>query len=306
MQTDKNNITGGPSQDEMLRRLWNGDVAEMPEGELRDALSTFRANRRRHERLHLRKRRVASVMRYAAMLVLPLLTAWAAWNYSAEYYADENEMVQCYVPEGKMDSLTLSDNTKVIVNAGTSVIYPAAFSSHSVYRNVYVNGNCHFAVAKDSSHPFVVNMGALKVKVLGTHFSVNSYNEDDKITVTLEEGLVKALDKHHSMMLYPNEQLVYYRSSGKMQKTRVDALACNSWVSGNLDFAAQPLSEIVKTIERRYGVKFRVASGVDMNKRYTMSFKRDEPVENVMRVLTIASGNLRYKKVGSTITLRQN
>lgn len=290
----------------MLRRLWNEDVAEMPKSELRDALATFRENRRRHERLRLRKWRVASVMKYAAMFVLPLLTAWVAWNYSAEYYAEENEMVQCYVPEGKMDSLLLSDNTKVIVNAGTSVIYPASFSRHSVYRNVYVNGNCHFDVARDSSHPFVVNMGSLKVKVLGTHFSVNSYNEDDKITVTLEEGLVKVHDNRHSMMLYPNEQLVYYRSSGKMLKSRVDALAYNSWVSGNLDFAAQPLSGIIKTLERRYGVKFRVESGVDTNKCYTMNFKRDESVENVMKVLSIVSGNLHYRKQGNTITIYQN
>lgn len=303
MQTDKNNITGMQPQDEMLRRLWNEDVDEMPKSEVQHALSAFRERRCRHERLRIRKWRVVGIMKYAAMLVLPLLTAWAAWNYSAEYYADENEMVQCYVPEGKMDSLLLSDNTKVIVNAGTSIIYPASFSSHSVYRNVYVNGNCHFAVAKDRSHPFVVNMGNLKVKVLGTHFSVYSYNEDDKITVTLEEGLVKVLDKHQSMTLYPNEQLVYYRSSGKMSKNRVDAVAASLWTKGELNFQSRSLSEILADLERRYCVKFTVAESVDMKKRYTMNFKRDESIDNVLAVLTVVSGNISYKKQQNKITL---
>lgn len=303
MQKDEKNTIGHHTHDHMLHKLWNEEVKEMPDAELRKALDTFRDNRNAHDRRRLRKRRIISIMKYAALFVVPLITAWAAWNYSAEYYAVENDMVQCYVPKGKIDSLRLSDNTKVIVNAGTSVIYPASFSKHNVYRNVYVNGSCHFAVTKDPRHPFVVNMGGLKVKVLGTQFSVDSYNEEDKVTVTLEEGLVKVFDKHRSMTLYPNEQLVYSKSDGSMTKSRVDALACNSWVNGNMNFSDHQLSEMLAILERRYNVKFRVASGVDVNRRYTMNFKKDEPIENVLKVLSIASGNIRYRKTGSTITL---
>lgn len=278
----------------------------MPDGELAAALDVFRARRSSYERSCRRRKRTLRYLKYAAALVMPLVAAFAAWNYSADYYAQDSELVQCYVPEGRMDSLVLSDNTKVKINAGTSVLYPARFSSHSRDRNVYVTGNCHFDVAKDRMHPFVVNLGNLKVKVLGTHFSVNSYNEDDNVTVTLEEGLVRVYDRSHSMMLHPNEQLVYNRKTGAMRKGRVDALAVDSWTAGNLDFANRPLSEIVRTIERRYGVKIRVEEGVDTSRRYTMNFKKDEPVENVMKVLSIVSGNKGYRKRGNAITLYKN
>lgn len=303
MHTNKEDNNGAHIHDEMLRHLWNKDVADMPDGELHEALSIFQERRNRYMRLQIRKRRLFNVMKYAAVFVLPFVAAWMAWNYSAEYYADRNEMMQCYVPEGKIDSLILSDRTKVIVNAGSSIVYPVSFSSHSVNRNVYVFGNCHFAVAKDHLHPFVVNIGNLKVKVLGTHFSVKSYNDDEKVTVTLEEGLVNVFDKHQSMTLRPNEQLVYYRSNGKMEKHSIDALAYNSWVNGNLNFSAQPLSEIIKSLEHRYGVKFRVMPGVDLNKRYTMNFKHDESVDDVMEVLSMVSGNINYKRVGKIIKL---
>lgn len=306
MQTKDRTPIGNMPNDDALRRLWNVQEAEMSDDELAAALDVFRGNRHSYEGTRRRKRRVLRIVKYAAALAMPLVAAFAAWNYSADYYAQDSELVQCYVPEGRIDSLVLSDNTKVKINAGTSVLYPVRFSSHSRDRNVYVTGNCHFDVAKDRMHPFVVNLGSLKVKVLGTHFSVNSYNDDDDVTVTLEEGLVRVYDSHRSMMLHPNEQLVYNRKTGSMRKSKVDALAVSSWTVGSLDFAGQPLSEIVKTLERRYGVKIRVEDGVDVNRRYTMNFKKDESVENVMKVLSIVSGNMGYRKKGDVITLYKN
>lgn len=304
MQKDHKTTIDQQPHDEMLHRLWNEDVAKMPDPELREALDTFRENRRMHERARIRKQRLITIMKHAALFVLPILTAWAAWNYSAECHAVGNEMAQCYAPQGKIDSLWLSDSTKVIVNAGSSIVYPSSFSKRDTCRNVFVNGNCHFAVTKDASRPFVVNMGNLKVKVLGTHFSVDSYTNEDKIMVTLEEGLVKVFDDSRSMMLYPNEQLTYDMIDGKMTKKHVDALAINSWVNGDLNFSNQPLSEILKTLERRYDVKINVASSkIDLNSHYTMNFRKDESIGNVMIVLSFALGNVKYEKVGNSIRL---
>ena len=291
------------NKDDKLRALWDAPQPDIDERQMTEALDTFRRNRRSHIRSNRRKKLLRSLLKYAAIIVAPLLTALAAWNYSAQYYADDNALVEMYVPDGKIDSVVLSDNTKLIVNAGTSVIYPARFNKYSKNRNVYVNGNCHFAVAKDPLHPFVVNMGNLKVKVLGTHFSVNSYNDNDRIVVTLEEGLVKAFDAHHSMYLRPNEQLVYYRSDGRMQKQRVDAMACNSWVNGNIDFSAQTLGQILKTIERHYDVKFDVSRDIDLNRRYTMNFRNGEPIDRVLKVLSMIYGNMHYAKKGNTVKL---
>lgn len=291
------------NKDDKLRALWDAPQPDIDERQMTEALDTFRRNRRSHIRSNRSKKLLRSILKYAAIIVAPLLTALAAWNYSAQYYADDNALVEMYVPDGKIDSVVLSDNTKLIVNAGTSVIYPARFNKYSKNRNVYVNGNCHLAVAKDPLHPFVVNMGSLKVKVLGTQFSVNSYNDNDRIVVTLEEGLVKAFDAHHSMYLRPNEQLIYYRSDGRMQKQRVDAMACNSWVNGNIDFSAQTLGQILKTIERHYDVKFDVSRDIDLNRRYTMNFRNGEPLDRVLKVLSMIYGNMHYAKKGNTVKL---
>ena len=294
------------SLDEHLFKLWNTYSEDcVSKEELQEGLETFRSNRDAHARMRRRRVVAFNILKYVAVVAFPVLTALVAWNYSAEYYVQNNEFTEFYVPEGCVDSLVLSDGTRVTVNSGTSLIYPQKFSSRAYYRNVYVSGSCRFAVAKDRSHPFVVNLGSLKVRVLGTHFSVNYYSNEDNITVTLEEGLVKVSDKNHSMMLHPNEQLVYNRMDGKMTRVSVDAVAYNSWVTGNLDFTGQPLSEIIKTLERRYKVRFKIMDGVDLNKCYTMSFRQNESIESVMKVLAMVSGNISYKKRGNKITISQ-
>lgn len=303
MRPNNNIYTESIPKDDALRRLWNQDVSDISESEMSDALDVFRNRRTAYNRAKRRKVRVLSIMKYAAIFIAPIITAFVAWNYSAEYHVQETELTQFYVPEGKIDSLILSDNTCVKLDAGTSIIYPASFSNRTYNRNVYVNGKCHFAVAKDRMHPFVVNMGSLKVKVLGTHFTVDSYNEDDNIIVTLEEGLVKVFDNKQSMTLKPNEQVVYNRRNGTMRKNTVDAMAYGAWVGGNVDFASQPLSVIVKTLERKYDVSITVAPDVNLGKRYTMNFKREEPVDRVLKVLSMISGNIVYKIDGRNIRL---
>lgn len=303
MQPNSTKYTESTPKDDALRRLWNQDVSDISESEMSDALDVFRNRRTAYNRAKRRKVRVLSIMKYAALFIAPIITAFVAWNYSAEYHVQETELTQFYVPEGKIDSLILSDNTCVKLDAGTSIIYPARFSNRTYNRNVYVNGKCHFAVAKDRMHPFVVNMGSLKVKVLGTHFTVDSYNEDENITVTLEEGLVKVFDNKQSMTLKPNEQVVYNRRNGTMRKNTVDAMAYGTWVGGNVDFASQPLSVIVKTLERKYDVSITVAPDVNLGKRYTMNFKREEPVDRVLKVLSMISGNIVYKIDGRNIRL---
>ena len=303
MQPNSTKHTESTPNDDALRRLWNQDVSDISESEMSDALAIFRNRRTAYNRAKRRKVRVLSIMKYAALFIAPIITAFVAWNYSAEYHVQETELTQFYVPEGKIDSLILSDNTCVKLDAGTSIIYPASFSNRTHNRNVYVNGKCHFAVTKDRMHPFVVNMGSLKVKVIGTHFTVDSYNEDDNIIVTLEEGLVKVFDNKQSMTLKPNEQVVYNRRKGTMHKNTVDAMAYGAWVGGNVDFASQPLSVIVKTLERKYDVSITVAPDVNLGKCYTMNFKREESVDRVMKVLSMISGNIAYKIDGRNIRL---
>lgn len=287
--------------DKHLQTLWEEDVNKMPEGELHQALDIFRQNRTIYSRSVRRRSRVSTILRYAAIFMLPLLSAVLVWLFSASYYANDMQLAEYYVPKGCIDSLVLSDNTKVVVNSGTTIVYPHSFSSHAKERSVFVNGSCHFEVSKDTSHPFVVHLGNVKVRVLGTHFSVNSYSDEEQVVVTLEEGSVNVSDSFQNVTLSPNEQLIYSRIAGTMHKQMVDAMAYNSWVKGGLNFTQEPLEKILKSIERRYRVTISIAKDVDSKRCYTMNFKKGETIERIMNVLTFVSGDMTYTKDGNSI-----
>ena len=71
-------------------------------------------------------------------------------------------------------------------------------------------------------------------------------------------------------------------------------MAYCAWVAGNLDFASQPLSAIIKTLERKYDVSITVASDINLAKRYTMNFKKEESLDRILKVLSMVSGEINY------------
>lgn len=91
MQPNSTKHTESTPKDDALRRLWNQDVSDISESEMSDALDIFRNRRTTYNRTKRRKLRVLSIMKYAALFIAPIITAFVAWNYSAEYHVQETE-----------------------------------------------------------------------------------------------------------------------------------------------------------------------------------------------------------------------
>ena len=94
------------------------------------------------------------LIRYAAILILPLVTGMAAWWLTKSEYA-EPEMIECYVPNGKQETIELPDGSFIQVNSGSLLIYPRKFSEKK--RTVYLSGEANFKVAQNPHKPFIVS-----------------------------------------------------------------------------------------------------------------------------------------------------
>lgn len=289
------------AKDAVLYRLFEEKTGEGTFVET--SLRTFQYNREQYEMSKIRHARMRKLLRYAAVFLLPLMTAAGAWVLSADYHDDAGEMMECYVPDGKINRLALSDGTQVTINGGSSLIYPKSFREGKGNRNVYLRGEAHFDVSPDKSKPFIVHVDQIRVKVLRTHFSIKAYAEEETINTILEEGSVQVYDQHHSMVLMPNELACYHRADGRLTKTKVDAVKYSSWKSGNLFFENRSLDGILADLQHKYNVRFRTAPGVDMDKRYTMNFKSTETIYDVLRIIQKLTNGLKYNKQHGTINL---
>lgn len=172
---------------------------------------------------------------------------------------DNNEELLRYntlkVPYGKTFGITLSDGSKVTLNAGSELTYPVQFIAGEKNRLVFLNGEAFFKVATDKAHPFIVNTKDMDVEVLGTEFNVTSYTEDHKTYTVLVEGKVAAYNKllnKDSVVLSPNEKV--YFNNNALEIETINTQKYVAWVKGKLVFIDDSFSVIKNKLERKFNV----------------------------------------------------
>lgn len=291
------------AKDEALKRVWDETVDVMNADAMSQSVLRNQALRSHHGHQERARQIRLKVLKYAAVIFLPIALCLGTWFIASNQMASQAMLAECHVENGQTKVLLLSDGTQVRLNAGSSLFYPQRFSRLFSRRDVYLDGEAHFDVAENSSQPFVVHVGNLKVKVLGTHFNVKAYPAEELVTTTLEQGRVKVYGDKIAMTLLPDEQAVYNRISGKMTKRSVDSGNYNQWMKGKLLFDQTPLKVIIADLQRRYDVSIKATPAVDLSRRFTMAFRADEGVGDVMRVLEKISGNLNYIHQHHTIIL---
>lgn len=238
---------------------------------------------------------VKTVLKYAAVFILAFI-AGALSLYLLEQKPSA-ELANVYneiqVPNGEKSNITLYDGTKVWLNSGTRFRYPATFSGHK--RNVFVEGEAYFEVAKDKANPFIVNSGNMEVTVTGTRFNVYSYPDEDLFSATLEEGSVNVGMKssEKSYKLNPGEQFKYLKSTNTAHLLKVDTRLYSSWKENILRFENAPLAEILKKMERWYDVKFVIDENLNTSERYTTSIKT-ESLREMLKVLSLTT-EMKYE-----------
>jgi transmembrane sensor len=287
-------------KDQSLRKEW--DRLNCAETEADDeAWQSVHDRIISYESRHRVVLKIKRAMRYAAVLLLPVVSAFIAWHFTSSYDAKSYNMLECSTADGQMKTILLSDDTKVVLNGGSRIIYPEKFGSRG-NRNVFVEGEAFFHVSHDSKHPFIANVENIDVKVLGTRFNIRAYRDEDNIITTLEEGSVLVSDGMQAIQLKPNQQAIYNRGKKIISRNIINADRESRWKEGDLLFDVKPLRMIISSISHKYGVKFEVDESINLNKVYTLNFKDTESIEDVINILNIVQNdNLRFRLKGNVV-----
>lgn len=292
----------------ILNALKHPDISEqMKESKeviFRKVSTKIEADAKQHARG--RRRRLFHALPYAAAITL-LLFSIASLTYFSGYRSGQTRTVdteiRIEVPFGTLSQLTLADGTKVTLNGGSELTYPATFGST---REVTLRGEGFFEVAKDETRPFIVHTQNLSARVLGTRFGFKAYNEDAKTILTLEEGKVSAQlpagEPGERILLKPNQQLIIDNHTGASLRRYVDAREYIAWKDGILTFRNLTLQEIAVVLQRRFNVDIRFASERIKDERYVAQFKYQENIEQILDMLSYKRA-WRYKKKGGCIEL---
>lgn len=289
-----------PEKEEALEEIWNS----LPVTTDFDSFAELKkVNKRIHSGTSHFFRRLASV---AAIIILPLLGVVTTTLYykQSEVVSMDVQMVECFVPNGERKQFILPDGSTVWLNAGSILIYPEIFSET---RTIYLSGEGNFTVTKDEEKPFIVKTNYVNVEALGTVFNVHSYPGEDETTAMLESGKVRVDDKtgiSGSVILSPNEQLVYNHMDASFKKSNVDASRLSTWTEGYLIFQQETLGNIFRSMERRYNVKINYNDSKFASMTFTVRFHAEETLEEALDVLKRIGVDFKYKIVEKDVYIQ--
>jgi transmembrane sensor len=229
-------------------------------------------------------------------------------NYSKNDSVDYSEHDIAYntliTPQGGEYTLVLSDGTEVMLNADSKLTYPVVFTGKS--RQVVLQGEAFFKVAKSQETPFVVLANELIVNVYGTKFNVSAYNNENQIQTTLIEGSVgisvtntpAATDKK----IVPGQQFTYYKNNGITETKEVDTGQYIAWTKGMFIFENEPIENILKVLSRWYAFNYEFQDHILKNQRFTFNLDKYDDIMKILNMIA-ASSNLKFTSDENLITV---
>lgn len=194
------------------------------------------------------------------------------------------------VPYGRRSSIELADGTKVWLNSGSKLVFPAAFTQEK--REVYLEGEGIFEVAHDKKHPFVVKSGEQDIEVLGTVFNVSNYQDDEAIHTVLKTGSIKIIYQNGSLLhsnetvsLTPGMLATYNRSDRQIETQTVEVEKYFSWRDGIFIFKNDSLKSIMKKVSRYYNIQIVINNADLATTTFSGYLDVKDNVENIIKTI---------------------
>lgn len=223
-----------------------------------------------------------------------------------EVYANVPVMKRMYTEKGIKGSVTLPDSSVVMLNSDSWIEYPETFSGQS--RNVKFSGEGYFLVTKHPDMPMeVVTAKGMKIVVLGTHFHIKSYKNDDNEQATLFSGKIQVFKEvahgnkkvNEYIAMLPHQTVSFNDTHVVKRGVVADTLKMIAWTRSQLLFDYTPLSEVAKMLERWHGVEVRITDRSILNYHITACF-RAESIVQIMELLKFTTP-IDYKIDGDIV-----
>lgn len=276
-------------QDFLLQRgiydaiIWNSKKEEHSE-HLRKKEQTF----------VIRRKLVRELLKIAAVFLLAL-GCYSLFLSPKSDMTGAIALQSVHAPAGERAEITLSDGTKVWLNAKSTLTFPNQFEKTD--RIVELDGEAYFDVTHDENKKFIVKTHLYDIKVFGTEFNVNAYSENNYFETALINGSVEVTsDKTgEKIILEPDKRVYTDTESNRLLLADIGQQDQFLWRNGLLYFEDQKVEDILEKLELYYDVTIEVKNTTILTHRYTGKFWTNDGVEQILRVLQLRH-NFKYTK----------
>lgn len=243
------------------------------------------------------------VLKVAAGIALLVATAITFFMLGGTYGAPEvvvqNRLITADDSRGRF---VLPDSTVVWLNAKSVLQYPEEFTAST--RQVTLEGQAYFEVAKDKAKPFIVHAGEMDVEVLGTHFQVSNYRHKRLVEAVLVEGSVKVAGCHmqQPVVLQPGQMLAYNKRSCDTAVSEVNTGNYVNWTQGRISFDNTPLSDILLNLEQWFATDIDCPPVLADNVKVTFTVRIGDTLDEILESLAMVAP-IRYSKTDDVVQI---
>ncbi len=212
---------------------------------------------------------------------------------------EEGVMNTISTPNGRQFKLQLPDGTLVWLNAASSISYPVRFDA--ARRRVNVTGEAYFEVVTDATWPFVVEKDALSVVVTGTHFNIDTYDDELSARVTLLEGKVTVKNGSSEKRLLPGQQAEAHGAEQLQLHTSVNTEEIVAWKNGYFSFNNSDLQSVMRKLARWYNVEV-VYEGEVSDMKFGGEIARSTALSQVLDILQESKVSFRIEHRDASVS----
>jgi len=202
-------------------------------------------------------------------------------------------------PKGGQYQVNLPDGTKAWLNATSSLKFPTSFNGQE--RIVEASGEVYFEVAVNKHKPFKVLSPGQTITVLGTHFNLSAYADEQITETSLMEGSVKVTSDRNTVIIKPGEQTLYNSSTKNIRVQSIDMEEVIAWRQGYFQFNDEDIKGIMRKLSRWYDIEVSYSKDF-VNQSFNGSISRFEDASKVLRMLE-HTGTIHFKTEGRRVTV---
>ena len=245
-----------------------------------------------------KRQRVIKNIVYISSGIAATILLFVGLLWSGVLYPSHNYNMVMETEYGNRSQMQLPDGTKVNLNSGSHIGYN--YNSKNKIREVSFQGEALFEVAQ-KEEPFIITTSdGMRLKVLGTTFNLQAYDNDSTIQTTLLEGRVELCKSQKKILMLPGETVVYNKITGDISYLQKEPKYIYGWINDKIYMEDMSLREVAKLLERKYNVKIHLQKGLE-NIRYNGVIK-EKSINDVLEALTILS-DIGYYISNNEITL---
>lgn len=243
----------------------------------------------------LNSAKIGKLARQGNIIIKKAADGQISYNDVSGSRTSKNEVYNiAATPQGGQYQFILADGTKVWLNASSSIKYPVVFSEKE--RRIELTGEAYFEVAHNAQKPFKVISNGQTVEVLGTHFNINAYNDEQAVKTTLLEGSVKVSAGKVNHIIKPGQQARF--DHGLIDVMNVDPDEVVAWKNGFFFFEDNNIQEVMRQLSRWYSVEIKY-EGQLPSRRFSGEISRNVNLSQILDILSFKQ--IHYKIDGKTI-----